>query len=429
MKRSIKLILGGAVFCLPMLFTSCGNVDNPLEELVASVAPTPEPESPVKLTSITLNKATTTILIGKTETLTVEAVTPDDATDKTVTWSSDKTAVATVDDNGLVTAVAVGTAIITATANDGSGVEGKCTVKVLAPALLTGKFTINNSGKQVQFSRGNLQYTKSTDTWSLMDYQWDTVETASQNVGDNYADQDVVSLFGWGTSGYNHRTNCYQPYSTSSSNADYYAYNDISKNLYEGTGKADWGYNKISNGGNTENDWRTLTKDEWTWLIGVSGFSYPFTPNPGTNCRTSSTINGTPNARCAKAYLDTNSDGNGDIHGLILFPDDYTHPTGVAYPTGINDYGSTSWSVNKYNAADWAKMEAAGAVFLPAAGVRNGATVDQYGTMGRYWSSSYYTGYNSNAQFLCFYDEAIAPYDNSVRYFGCSVRLVKNVTP
>lgn len=422
------------MLALPMFLTSCDDIlgewSKPTPAVVTPAPePEPEPEPPVKVISITLNKSTVTLTaIGASETLTVTAIAPDEATNKTVTWSSEDTGIATVV-NGEVTAVSAGTVIIKATANDGSGVEGKCTVKVLAPALLTGKFTINNSGKQVQFSRGNLQYTKSTDTWSLMDYQWDTVETASQNVGDNYADQDVVSLFGWGTSGYNHRTNCYQPYSTSSNNADYYAYNDISKNLYDETGKADWGYNKISNGGNTENDWRTLTKDEWTWLIGVSGFSYPFTPNPGTNCRTSSTINGTPNARCAKAYLDTNSDGNGDIHGLILFPDDYTHPTGVAYPTGINDYGSTSWSVNKYNAADWAKMEAAGAVFLPAAGVRNGATVDQYGTMGRYWSSSYYTGYNSNAQFLCFYDEAIAPYDNSVRYFGCSVRLVKNVTP
>lgn len=42
MKQSIRLILGGAIFCLPMLFTSCGNIDNPLEELVASSVPMPE---------------------------------------------------------------------------------------------------------------------------------------------------------------------------------------------------------------------------------------------------------------------------------------------------------------------------------------------------------------------------------------------------
>ena len=68
---------------------------------------------------------------SSTETLSVTAVTPDEATDKTYTWSSDNTAVATVDaSTGEVTAVAVGTAHIRATANDGTGVYGECTVTV-----------------------------------------------------------------------------------------------------------------------------------------------------------------------------------------------------------------------------------------------------------------------------------------------------------
>lgn len=57
-------------------------------------------------------------------------MTPDDATDQTVTWSSDNEAVATVDADGKVTAVALGTANITATANDGSGVTATCVVTV-----------------------------------------------------------------------------------------------------------------------------------------------------------------------------------------------------------------------------------------------------------------------------------------------------------
>ena len=88
----------------------------------------------VLVTAITLNKTTTTIYKvndSSTETLSVTAVTPDEATDKTYTWSSDNTAVATVDaSTGEVTAVAVGTAHIRATANDGSGVYGECTVTV-----------------------------------------------------------------------------------------------------------------------------------------------------------------------------------------------------------------------------------------------------------------------------------------------------------
>ncbi|MBR2698694.1 MAG: BspA family leucine-rich repeat surface protein, partial [Clostridia bacterium] len=66
----------------------------------------------VKVTAITLNKTATTITAGQTETLSVSSVTPDDATDQTVTWSSDNEAVATVDADGKVTAVALGTANI-----------------------------------------------------------------------------------------------------------------------------------------------------------------------------------------------------------------------------------------------------------------------------------------------------------------------------
>ena len=84
----------------------------------------------VPVTAITLNKTATTITAGQTETLSVSSVTPDDATDQTVTWSSDNEAVATVDADGKVTAVALGTANITATANDGSGVTATCAVTV-----------------------------------------------------------------------------------------------------------------------------------------------------------------------------------------------------------------------------------------------------------------------------------------------------------
>ena len=82
------------------------------------------------VTNITLNKTSTSIKVGSTETLSVTAVTPDNATDKTYTWSSDNTDVATVDADGKVTAVAFGTANITATANDGSGVTATCAVTV-----------------------------------------------------------------------------------------------------------------------------------------------------------------------------------------------------------------------------------------------------------------------------------------------------------
>ena len=75
--------------------------------------------SKVDVTGVDLNKTTANIPYGGTETLTA-TVAPDGATDKTVTWSSSDTTVATVDENGVVTAVALGTATITATASNGT---------------------------------------------------------------------------------------------------------------------------------------------------------------------------------------------------------------------------------------------------------------------------------------------------------------------
>ena len=73
----------------------------------------------VDVSGVALNKNVLELNEGKDETLTA-IVDPDDATDKTVTWSSDNTAVATVDENGKVTAVSAGTANITATATNGT---------------------------------------------------------------------------------------------------------------------------------------------------------------------------------------------------------------------------------------------------------------------------------------------------------------------
>ena len=82
---------------------------------------------PVQVTSIKLNKSKKSLNIGDTFTLTA-TVKPNNATDKSVTWSSSNTSVATVDENGVVTAVSEGTATITATASNGA--EASCTVTV-----------------------------------------------------------------------------------------------------------------------------------------------------------------------------------------------------------------------------------------------------------------------------------------------------------
>ena len=97
----------------------------------------PTEEEPGNMVNqIELNQTSTTLIEGETMTLTA-TVTPDDADDTSVTWSSSDEAVATVDAQGKVTAVASGFAIITATANDGSGVSASCNVTVLGIYSIT----------------------------------------------------------------------------------------------------------------------------------------------------------------------------------------------------------------------------------------------------------------------------------------------------
>ena len=81
------------------------------------------------VTSIYLNRSSLTLEGGETSTLTV-SVYPSNADNKNVEWSSSDEKVATVDQNGLVTAVGKGSATVTAAAADGSGVKGTCTVTV-----------------------------------------------------------------------------------------------------------------------------------------------------------------------------------------------------------------------------------------------------------------------------------------------------------
>ena len=98
----------------------------------ATPAPTATPK-PVKVSSITLSQTSLTMTSkGQTASLTA-TVSPGNAANKSITWSSSNSSVATVNANGTVTAIANGTADITATAADGSGVSAKCSVTVRVP--------------------------------------------------------------------------------------------------------------------------------------------------------------------------------------------------------------------------------------------------------------------------------------------------------
>ena len=257
---------------------------------------------------------------------------------------------------------------------------------------INGKFTINNAGQQVYFSKGNLQYIGSASTpyWQFAQSQWNYLGTTTgQNSSNQTADRD---LFCWGTSGYDHGATSYQPWSTSTMNSQYYAYGNSDSNLYDSNGQADWGYNAIDNGGNLENSgWRTLTDAEWYYVFNTRSTT------SGIRWR-----RGTVNGAC----------------GIILLPDNWS--------TSYYTLNNGKFSSNIITADDWTNiLEAHGAVFLPAAGNRYGTSVADVGSIVRYWSSSYYDG--STAYDLYLTTSMMTTHHKINRYYACSVRLVKDV--
>ena len=233
---------------------------------------------------------------------------------------------------------------------------------------ISGVFSVSD-GKQVYFSKGNLRYASSK--WSFFDNQYDYYNSYSADAWDH---------FGWSTS------------------ATTYGMSTPSNNDDHSGDFVDWGATMGAG-------WRTLTSDEWAYLL---------------KTRSASTVNGTENGRYAKAKVN-------DVGGVILFPDTYTHPDGVAAPTGVNATDEYGWEGNSYTAADWTKMESAGCVFLPAAGCRYGSEMIGLGSYGYYGSATpdgadyaYRVKFNSGS---------LEPANSINRCLGCSVRLVQEVAP
>lgn len=278
-----------------------------------------------------------------------------------------------------------------------------------ADGALNGLFSVSST-KQVKFSRGNLQYQASTGIWRFAEHQYDFVGDVTNGnvyVGDTKCSNTMISstysgwidLFGWGTSGWNSGATAYQPYSTSTDYEHYRPNNSNNADLTGSYARADWGvYNAISNGGNRTNLWRTLTIGEWYHL-----FLYR---TDAFNKRAQGSIDG--------------------VNGYILLPDEWTLPDGLTFTISPFNY-----TTNSYTLTQWAKMESAGAVFLPAAGYRYGNGVSLVGKIGGYWSTTHhnnmwarYSEFNSDVTVEDM-DDYDACYYNVYRDYGYNVRLVK----
>ncbi len=258
-----------------------------------------------------------------------------------------------------------------------------CCTGAWATGELNGLFTINASGDKVQFSQGNLQYFCSTSApeWRFAEHQYDYVSFDISAYAAN--SEKWIDLFAHGTSGYNNGQANYQPYVVGAASNTYYQ-----GNL---TGNADWGYNAISNGGNTENiGWRTLTRDEWLYVFSgrsnaVSKYGH-------------GSINGT--------------------NGMILLPDSWTLPDGLSFTSG-----NSAWT-NSYTLEQWSLMENAGAVFLPASGSCNSAGIPSESTQNQ---NGFYRA--STAAYYMYFGQSVL--QNCVMSFyeyGDAVRLVKDYT-
>ena len=264
---------------------------------------------------------------------------------------------------------------------------------------LSGGFSINENYDRVQFSKGNLQYKPSSKTFQFAERQYEYIGEGNAGISDSY--NGWIDLFGWGTGNY--------PAKASTDCKEYTLFYD-------------WGKNAIKNGGNASNLWRTLTSDEWAFIIGKR-------------------------AHADKLFGLGRVDG---VKGLILLPDKWTTPENLSFLsagesglwwiiknkyTGYIEYlpyaqgDGDDYTNNHYTLAEWEKMEEAGAVFLPAAGIRHVDEVSPYwvGERGYYWSATWTEGNDVNCpnMYQLFFSKRKIELGDWDGREGASVRLVQ----
>ena len=249
-----------------------------------------------------------------------------------------------VEANYVVFTLANGTTIKVARADSASGHEES----IIKDGAICAAFSVSPTQK-VYFSKGNLQYQASTNTWRFAEHQWDFIGRDNLYMSATY--DGWIDLFAWGSSGYDERI---KPYNDTTCNN--MVNFDISNTNY------DWGiYNAISNGGNQAGIWRTLTQEETDYLFG-----------------------GRPNA----SLLGFQANINGH-KGIIILPDDWSM---LFVPHGNE--------INNLLPIQWEMLESLGAIFF---GSQGSALLSSDYTFGRehdpniganYWTSTFALEYN-----------------------------------
>lgn len=297
---------------------------------------------------------------------------------------------------------------------------------VCAPeGAIKGLFTVYPN-RHVYFSKGNLQYRASEDgsgsdlkytgadgktyygKWRFATHQYDYVGGPDSYTGTITQYGNVyemmggsiaqcsnieaastytgwIDAFAFGTSGYGSKFPYLKTKGTTSS--DY-----IDKDLVEDYRFYDWGvFNPISNGGNQPELWRTMTVDEWDYII-----------------------NKRANAKNLRGYATVNG-----VKGTVLLPDDWS-TSGVSFSNGAT-----------YTKNTWAPLEEKGAVFLPWAGYRNNASNNFYiytvQSSGYYWTANYKGSMSPAYTYHATSSFSSSDLPNELwRAYGASVRLVQD---
>jgi hypothetical protein len=316
---------------------------------------------------------------------------PNDGTETTISFVSKRTSGSYTFPRGIETGKFY-------CKNDNTSTPLTISPVAYTPGSLRGEFTINNSGDKVHFSQGNLKCTRETAPWGtnpsnwdwgFMDRQYDIVETADVSV--DYSEEDVVSLFGWGCTGFKDTDyygdqEHYLPNDTYG--AEDYVYGPSGNYYLSVNRKSDWG---ITMG----DGWHTFSEAEISYMLGR--YDHKLT-----------IVNG--------------------IEGLMVLN------SVKVTPSIIKD---------EYNLNAWQLLEAEGAVFFPTAGFRDYDYDDYQGNVvvrdvrkiGYYWTASYDTE-DEDADYayqLQIEDglgsEGLDDYQTSrtFRSQGLSVRLVRDV--
>ncbi|MDO5447627.1 MAG: hypothetical protein Q4F34_07615 [Prevotellaceae bacterium] len=219
------------------------------------------------------------------------------------------------------------------------------TAEFIDENLISGLFTVNESGKQVFFSKGNLWYgplTESADaTWNLEDKQY----TNSWTIDWNH-----ISNFFWCSKASN---SIQQTRPADDTDNTFFA----NQPGFEANGRT-W--------------WSVLTADEWDYVL---------------KKRNASTIEGETDARYVRCCIHVNK-----IYptGLLIFPDAFIWPTDVKSKglASLINFSGTDFNY-EFTKDEFEKLSAAGAVFIPISGRRfDGGTSLSNLTYGYYWSAT-----------------------------------------